>query len=164
MGNKLLLSIFLISNAFANKDINTFDTIPKLGKALENFYIEYKVSINDLKSENISLKEQLREQVNIIHALQRQVDVSMIEKEAEQVKSTVSEEENAVITKVAKRDGVNSYSKPYREDIYLAVHYDYSEIVTISYCNKYDWCKVQDKEEFLPKYALIQKDFIVYSE
>lgn len=55
---------------------------------------------------------------------------------------------------VRRQNGINLYSKPNREKAVIVRTLEYKTIIKLDGCNKFDWCKIKDKEEYIPKYLV----------
>ena len=62
------------------------------------------------------------------------------------------------IRTVNTKKGIIAYSEPYSiNELYLK-RYEYGENLSIDYCNKYGWCKLKDKKEYVAEYLLIKNE------
>jgi len=54
-------------------------------------------------------------------------------------------------------DGLNARNKPYIKGSIVVRKLKKAEVVEIDFCNKYGWCKLKDKTEFVAKHLLLLK-------
>lgn len=67
--------------------------------------------------------------------------------------STVIAKETELIS-IVKVERTSVYSKNIRDKKYLVTHYEKGKVQKLDFCDKYDWCKIKDKELFLSKISL----------
>jgi hypothetical protein len=122
--------------------------------------------INDDSSENLKIdeeKEQLKNKIitleNKIVELKSYIKKHINLKENINIKNKIIQNKK-IINKKIRVIGQKVYlrEKPYSNAKIIST-LNYNQIVFIESCNKYNWCKIKDKEEYIAEYFLDKKSF-----
>lgn len=152
---KLLLPSILAAtllNAEALKN-DEFDT-NKLGLTFEKFVIQTNKKFGYYDALKLSIISQAKQ----IEDLKKRVDIL----EQKQIVKLKSKKEDIKLIKplntntwlVGTTKGIIAYLEPYSKDELYIKRYPYKTKLEIESCNKYGWCKIKDKDEYVAQYLL----------
>jgi hypothetical protein len=180
---KRILSLLLLSSVMYAQDTNPSTALESLVlkagitslihdfEREKNITKQHSVDIEELKQNVKFLMEQsLKNKFNVDSDVQT-VPISTNSDEIEklkqenlklkavieqlQSKKVVVNKPIATLTKQAKvtHEKASLKSAPFQSAIRTRYVY-FSDILEIEECNKYGWCKLQDKKEYIPKYKI----------
>ncbi len=109
----------------------------------QNEQIKSNIEVEELKMEILMLKNQLE---NFSTTPKKDVNNSNYTIESSEVKKLT-----------ANSKTINVRAKPSRKSKIMRV-LKRGEIIQIESCNKYGWCKIQGKDEFIEKYLFLGKN------
>ena len=163
-----IISLFVIVSAGSGYE---FD-INSLGKLIENYIQnnnkQIKLLKNKIKLLNskimllnkqytknfLMLNNRIIELENKIKKLKSKNDNNLTKVAVKNTPIKIAHKKSNNIKYVATKKGIIVFSKPYYNFDYFVKKYPYKTKLKIEYCNKYGWCKIYDKEEFVAGYLL----------
>jgi len=180
----LLITATALNATSLNYD--EFD-IQKMGKTFEAYVIEndkkiknYDLKIKELSTQIKSLQKRIKqqelkneEQVSIPVTKKNTIFTTIPKELAKEVVSRAKAKETLAyeiaqqvireelstksdIFIVNRRAGVTAYEKPNSKSPQIKI-YKYEDEIYIEFCDKYGWCKILNKVEFVSKYLLKDK-------
>jgi len=152
--SKVMYILFILSLLLLNASDIQKEQPEEQATQLEMFL--FKIGFTSLLNDFSNEKDKLQLNSNDIHKLKS--DVEYILRQINKNKLSERRTLSAIDMNNKEQFSINSNESYIREEPYgkskIIRQVPFGELVSISYCDEYGWCKIKNKEEYIPRFVL----------